>query len=320
MIVLARTARFASRPPDEKGLTDMLKTPTALLAVTATALCSVFTYAESPSNLIFSQQGNLPIIFLSGHGGSEQPDDIALERAADDPGDVILNDFRTDLLTNKAVSDLQALLGANVYYVVNDISRRYIDLNRDKTEPGTIGNAAFEDPDAEAYYDYYHNTAAGYVADVLANHGGGLLIDVHGQGAVPDTIFRGTRNGDTVTDMLNNFGDQALVGPNSVFGQLETLGYTVEPDNVPLNVDPEVTYIGGYTVKTYGSQNVGGIDSLQIEYGSELRWDPDPNAWEQSGADLATAVAAYYNTYLVPEPQSLTILCLGGLMLVRRRR
>jgi len=297
-----------------------MKTPTHTLALAAAALAPAAAIAEPPSNLIFSQQGTLPIILLSGHGGSEQPDDIANIRAVDDPGDIILNDFRTDLLTNKAVTDLQNLLGADVYYVVNDISRRYIDLNRDKTDPGTVGNAAFEDPDAEAYYDYYHNTAAAYIADILANHGGGLLIDVHGQGAVPDTVFRGTRNGDTVTDMLNNFGDAALVGPNSVFGQLETLGYSVDPDNVALNIDPEVTYIGGYTVKTYGSDNPGGIDSIQIEYGSELRFDPNANAWEQSGADLATAVAAYYNTYLVPEPSSLALLSLGGLLIARRRR
>lgn len=120
--------------------------------------------------------------------------------------------------------------------------------------------------------------------------------------------------------MLNNFGDQALIGPNSVFGQLETLGYTVDPDNVALNIDPEVTYIGGHTVETYCSQNVGGIDSLQIEFGSALRWDPDPDAWEQSGADLATAIAAYYNNYLVPEPSSLAILSLGTLLIARRRR
>ena len=293
--------------------------PTRALTLAAAVLCPTAALAEPPQNLIFSQQGDLPIILLSGHGGSEQPDDVANIRAVDDPGDIILNDFRTDLLTNKTITDLENLLGGQVYYVVNDISRRYLDLNRDKTTPGTIGNAAFEDPDAEAYYDYYHNTAAAYVADVLANHGGGILIDVHGQGAVPGTVFRGTRNGDTVTDMLNNFGDPALIGPNSVFGQLETLGYDVAPDNVPLNVDPEVTYIGGYTVETYGSQNVGGIDSLQIEYGSEYRFDPVPNAWEQSGADLATAIAAYYNTYLIPEPGTLSLLAAGGLLISRRR-
>jgi len=299
----------------------MIKTSAnALLMLSVCTLWTSSAFADPPQDLIFTQQGNLPIILLAGHGGSEQPGDIALERAEDDSGDVIANDFRTDQLTNKAVSDLANLLGGDVYFVVNDISRHYLDLNRDKTTPGTFGNAAFEDPDAEAYYDYYHNTVNAYVAEVLANHGGGLLIDVHGQGAVPDTIFRGTRNGDTVTDMLDNFGDPALIGPNSVFGQLKSLGYTVDPDNVPLNVDPEVTYIGGYTVETYGSQNVDGIDAIQIEFGSELRFAPNATAWEQSGADLATAIAAYYDTYLVPEPSSLALLTLGGLLLARRRR
>ncbi|MEM6394526.1 MAG: N-formylglutamate amidohydrolase [Planctomycetota bacterium] len=296
-----------------------MKTTTHTLMFAAAALCPAVAVAEPPEDLFFTQQGSLPILLLSGHGGSEQPDDIALARMEDDAGDLITNDFRTDLLTAKAIIDLENLLGGDVYYVISDIDRQYLDLNRDKTIDGTIGNAAFEDPDAEAYYDYYHGTANAYIADILAKHGGGLLIDVHGQGAVPDTVFRGTRNGDTVTDMLANFGDDALIGPNSVFGQLEALGYTVAPDNVPLDIDPEILYIGGYTVETYGSQNPGGIDSLQIEFGSEYRFDPDPNAWFDTGADLATAIAAYYTTYLVPEPSSLALLGFAGLLLSGRR-
>ena len=271
-------------------------------------------WADPPPDFFSTQQGNLPIILLSGHGGSEQPTDIEAERADDDPGDVILNDFRTDQLTLKAVTDLENLLGGNVYYVINDISRRYLDLNRDKTTPGTIGNAAFEDSDAEAYYDYYHNTVETYIDEVLDTFGSGLLVDVHGQGASPNTVFRGTRNGDTVTDLTGKFGDAALIGPHSVFGQLESLGYTVDPDNVSLNLDPETDYIGGYTMETYGSQNPGGIDALQIEYGTAYRFDPDADAWEQSGADLATALAAFHQTYLIPEPGS-GVLMLGALLI-----
>ena len=204
--------------------------------------------------------------------------------------------------------------------VINKIDRDYLDLNRDKTANG--GTAAFEDPDAEAYYDYYHNTIAAFVAEILANHDRGLLIDVHGQGAFANTIFRGTQNGDTVTDLLNAFGEPALRGPSSIFGQLETLGYDVDPENnEPLNTNPETTYVGGYTVQTYGSDNVGGIDSIQIEFGSALRFDPNANAWQQSGADLAIALASHYNSFIVPEPASAaSLLALLTIPLLRRSR
>lgn len=277
------------------------------------------SHADVVEDFFFTQQGSLPIIILAPHGGSEQPIDIENERATDDPDDVILNDFRTDQLALKAVADVQAILGGNVYYVVNDISRRYIDLNRDKTVTGTVGNAAFEDPDAEKYYDFYHATARTFIDEIIANHGGGLLLDIHGQGAVPGTVFRGTNNGAAVTDMLAEHGDVALIGPDSIFGQLETLGYNIDPENQPLNADPEVTYIGGYTVDIYGSDNPNGIDTIQIEWGSNYRFDPIANAWEQSGTDLATAIAAYHNTFIIPEPGTVLLLGLGTPLLLRRR-
>ena len=291
-----------------------------IVAVMATGLCSVSVRAEPVTDFFTIQQGTLPIIILAPHGGNMQPGDIESERQTDDSGDIILNDFRTDLLALETASDVQALLGEDVYYVVNDISRRYIDLNRDKTITGTIGNAAYEDNDAEKYYDYYHATAQSYINEIIANHGQGLLLDIHGQGAFPDVVFRGTNNGDAVTDMLNTFGDQALIGPNSIFGQLETLGYDIDPENLALNVDPEVTYIGGYSVDIYGSNNPDGIDAIQIEWGRNYRdTTEDPLAWEQSGSDLALAIESYYNTFLIPEPTSILLLGLGMPLLLRRR-
>lgn len=272
--------------------------------------------ADPPANFFDIQVGNVPIIITAPHGGNngDGPSDIEAVRLTDDPDDIIANDVATDDLALKAAGDLFGLLGnQNVYYVVNHISRQYIDLNRAKGAP------AYDDPDAAPYWDYYHDTVQSYVDDVINTWGFGLLIDVHGQGQFVNSVYRGTQNGDTVTNMINTFGEAALTGPDSVMGRLETLGYDVEPDNnLPLAGDPETFYTGGFTVQTYGSDNPGGIDSIQLEFGSQLRWSPDPNAWQQSGADLAKAIAAYYDNYLIPEPAAAMLLAIGAVALLRR--
>ncbi len=69
--------------------------------------------------------------------------------------------------------------------------RKYIDANR----PPDI---AYEDPRAKPVYDAYRDTLAGYCREVRKTYGRGLLLDVHGQGAMKDAVIRGTKDGKTV--------------------------------------------------------------------------------------------------------------------------
>ena len=47
---------------------------------------------------------------------------------------------------------------ARPYVIINKIHRKYLDLNRDKT--ANHGQGAFEDSNAEKYYDFYHQTVS----------------------------------------------------------------------------------------------------------------------------------------------------------------
>lgn len=270
------------------------------LTIALLGLSFSVSLADNPADFFDVQQGNIPIIISAPHGGNQQPSDIEQPRSGNNPGDVLLNDFRTNLLAERLANQLESAIGAAPYYIINKIDRDYLDLNRDKADNN--GTAAFEDPDAEAYYDYYHSQLQAMVTEVITTYGQGILLDIHGQSQDPGVIFRGTRNGEAVTDLIAQSGEIAITGPNSIFGQLETLGYPVEPDNVPLAQDPEVTFIGGYTTETYGSINPGGVDTMQIEIGRDFRdTDEDPDIWQDTADDLAIATHAFYTTFIVPQ-------------------
>lgn len=121
----------------------------------------------------------------------------------------------------------------------------------------------------------------------------GLLIDLHGQGSKRDTVFRGTSNGTTVDGLKGRFGEQAIVGENSLFGLLKQKGWNVNPD--PFSDKEQSGFTGGYIVKTYGSHNAIGLDAYQLELGAEYR---SKAARERIANQLADAAFDYWQLYL----------------------
>ena len=125
--------------------------------------------------------------------------------------------------------------------------------------------------------------------------GGGLLLDLHGQAAQADAIFRGTQNGKTVKLLDERFGVKALTGPDSVQGRLEKKGYKLIPAGA--STDPEdKRFNGGYTVGTYGTNT--GLDAIQLEMGGDQRLK---KTLDTTATDIADAVAAFAKEYLPKE-------------------
>jgi hypothetical protein len=114
-----------------------------------------------------------------------------------------------------------------------------------------------------------------------------------------DTVYRGTQNGTTVMGLLKRRGDAALIGPDSLFGRLQAAGVKVFPANTPLGQPPEErAYVGGFTVRTYGSHTTDGIDAIQLELGRNLR---DAKVRQAQFVEaLAQAVAGHYRTFVTP--------------------
>jgi hypothetical protein len=54
---------------------------------------------------------------------------------------------------------------------------------------------------------------------------------VHGQHDDPAALMRGTQNGRTIARLLQRAGAAAVTGPKGIFGQLQSKGFKVYPDN-----------------------------------------------------------------------------------------
>jgi len=242
---------------------------------------------SKPDSLVTIETGELPIILSAPHGGRDAIPGV-LERQGE--GVDLFNprsDSGTDHLTEKLADALEKRLGKRPYIVIACFHRKYVDANRPKGD-------AYESEKAKSAYDTYHQALAKARRDVIRRWGHGILFDIHGQGAKPKAIFRGTQNGKTATHLVSRFGRETLCGETSVFGQLAKQGFPAIPA-VGSTDREHLDYDGGYIVITYGSASGGTLDAIQLELGRELR---SSEATTSTASKLANAITAFANEYL----------------------
>jgi len=238
---------------------------------------------HDPSRWLTLWAGMLPIIIAAPHGGRMPIPGIPPRRGVGVGQFTTERDSNTSELAELIAAKLSANLTARPFLVVAHFERKFIDVNRAESE-------AFESPEARPHYEAYHRALRDAAAQVKELWGGGLLLDIHGQGTEPDTIFRGTHNGRSVEALRRRFGAAALVGSKSILGQMVALGYRVAPAD-----DHETRYTGGYTTQTYGSHRGTAIDAIQLELGANLRRRAN---LERSATDLARAIEIFSREYL----------------------
>ena len=230
--------------------------------------------------------GMLPIILSAPHGGRQAVPQLAPRRGIGVPQFTAERDNNTAELAEMVAGKIHERLGAKPFLVIAKFERKYIDANRSEA-------AAYETGAAKAYYDAYHQAIEAAANKINDSWSAGLLLDIHGQGAETDTIFRGTDNGRSVTALQRRFGREALTGPKSILGQLALKGYKIEPGGAAN--DRERRYTGGYTTRTYGSQRGASIDAIQLEFGTNLRARSN---LERTAEDLARAIEVFAKMYL----------------------
>ncbi|RJF95338.1 N-formylglutamate amidohydrolase [Noviherbaspirillum saxi] len=241
--------------------------------------------AAEPERLVLARAGNLPILLTAPHGGLEGIPNVPLRSRG-----TTSMDAYTIELAEALARHLMNSLGGQPYVVAARFSRKYIDANRAEAD-------AFESPHAKSTYDAYHDQIRHFVAQMKQRFPqGALLVDIHGQSEDPGVVHRGTKNGATVAALIRKHGPEALSGPNSILGVVQSKGYKVFPPNTPIGNPLEDRRYnggnGGYTVFTYGSRNPDGLDTIQIEVGRDLRTD------SRFIAALSDGVAVFYRTYL----------------------
>ena len=245
----------------------------------------------APTDLIMAQRGSLPIMISAPHGGV-----VRVPGSKDRTKGVTVRDNNTSQLAVLIAQRVADKLGKKPYFVIAEFSRKDADCNRPETPKGD--DEAFNNDAAKSQYVAYHAALRTGVDEIRTNwQGRGILIDVHGQGRVPDAIIRGTRNGASMARVVRDRGREVLTGPNSIFGHLASNGYKTIPP-IP-DVEPpakESVFDGGFITEHYGSSHDDGIDAIQMEFGN-MRVD----SLEKTARDVGDAIAAYYRSYLEKE-------------------
>lgn len=258
-----------------------------LLTVAFAAL--LITTTSSASDLILTENGELPVILTAPHGGVEDVPDCTARPPA---GKRFVNrpDQRTDLLARGIADELKQLTGKSPYLVIARFHRKFIDANRRADE-------AYGAPGCAAVYDAYHAAIRGYITEIRSKYPHAMLFDIHGQAAYPDSILRGTHHGAAVAQLLARAGASAVSGPDSVFGRFAAMGYHIVPLNstAPSDRVEARGYTGGHTVALYGSNRDAGIDAMQLEFGVDLR---ARSVVAATARDTALAIAVFYEHFL----------------------
>lgn len=242
----------------------------------------------NPAQFLITQKGNLPIVISAPHGGRNPIPGIPQRQAVAGRKYVTVRDENTAELAQKLAAILEEKLDNKVYLTIAKFERKYVDANRSP-------DLAYDSEKAKSYYDAYHQNLQDYCREVHKQWGGGILLDLHGQGVSRRTIFRGTNNGLTVANLRDRFGWNAIAGSNSILGQLAKKGYQVFPANNVPQQQEDARFTGGYTVRNYGGKAGNGIDAIQLELGTELRAKAQ---LDRTTSDLAEAIEVFVRTYL----------------------
>lgn len=248
---------------------------------------------QSMAKLITVRKGDLPIIISAPHGGS-----LSIPGVEDRTGNgtakfVVVQDTGTDRLATKLAEAIERRMMGKPYLIVAHFRRKQVDVNRPAKD-------AYESDAAKPAYDAYHQALKEAVDAVRSESGGGggLLLDIHGQAADREAIYRGTNDGKTVLHLTLKYGKEAFTGPKSVVGVLAAHGYKIVPA-CDSTARETASFSGGYIVQTYGSRYGGVIDAIQLETGGKQRSLANV---DQTAADIAEAVVTFAKAYLPQVP------------------
>jgi N-formylglutamate amidohydrolase len=264
-----------------------------LLCAIPVALPAVRGEQDDPKvdgKLVEVQTGTLPIVIAASQGGTEAIPGIPERMGVGVKNFATSTDAGTAALAKAYAAEVEKQLKGKPWLVVAKYSRKYVDPNR-------AADQAYETKAAKAYYDAYHTPLAAALKAIKDKGGNGILIDIHGQSKYPDAVLRGTQNGKTVVLLRQRGGYAAVGGKNSLLGRFERLGNKVLPrGDAGEKAKEETGYTGGYTVAHYGSHAEGGIDAMQLVFGTKFR---AADALPKTAKDLAEATAAFHDAYLM---------------------
>lgn len=247
--------------------------------------------------------GTLPLVLAAPHGGGLTPAEIPDRTAG-----VTTADLNTGGLARAVRAAVLERTGAAPHLVLSHLHRRKLDPNREL--PEAAGGNVF----AEHAWREYHAFLDAARAAVEAEHGAGLLLDLHGHGHAVPRVELGYLLGaaelalDDATLDAPGYRDRSSIralalsapapfpellrGEASLGGLLEAGGVASVPaPAVPFpGSDPYLS--GGYTTRRHGSRDGGTVSAIQLEHPYEGVRDTEAARSAYAGV-LAGAVAAF---------------------------
>jgi autotransporter-associated beta strand protein len=274
------------------------------------------------SNYIEYIAGDLPFIVSAPHGGTLKPAEIP-----DRTYGTFATDTNTEDLARKVRTEFQNLTGHTPHVIICRLDRDKIDCNREIVE-GAQG-----DPEAEIAWNEFQNFIIAARADVVARHGAGFYIDLHGHGhdiqrlelgyllssselALADTTLNSTFY-ENQTSIRRLSQDSPLTFPALLRGAQSFGAMMVEEGypSVPSPSDPSpgtnAYFNGGYNTVEHTSVNGGTVSGLQIEsnytgvrdtsanrtaFGQALARVMDRYFMQHYGLNLRTCSASVWNS------------------------
>ena len=199
--------------------------------------------------------GDLPVFLVASHDGKMNLDPLVTVRSDTlTPNFNIKNDVNTYEIPDFISQEIYNKTNYKPYQLVNNIHRKYIDLNRHSDQ-------AYEDQYMTAYYNNYHKIMNEQIQSIIKKFGKCLLIDIHGFFSDSIDIVISTRNNNTLSILDKK---RILTNNNSFLNNYITQGY-----NVNLN-DP---FYGGFTIKNTKEKSIySSFSAIQLEIGSNIRY------------------------------------------------
>lgn len=261
----------------------------SLVATAAGGLTATFTATTDPlvagttyygaSQYVEFTPGTLPIILSAPHGGTLQPSTMPDRTGANI---TTVRDANTDVLAADIAASF-AGRGAGVpHTVIVRLHRAKLDANREIVE------AAQGNRTAERTWREYHGFIEAAREQVIAAHGRGLYIDLHGHGhtiqrlelgyllsatdlAGTDAALNSTGTVQkssirTLASSAGGPGHAALIrGAHSLGTLFEARGFPAVPSTAQPSPGSDPYFTGGYNTERHGSRSGGPIDGIQIE-------------------------------------------------------
>lgn len=252
----------------------------------------------------FYRKGTLGIIIISVHDGRQMTNKHGLrqrKKTHDQSKQYFNNDENTRNISQKTYKLLITMLKEKPYLLINNIHRKFIDLNR----PISVGTC---DKSGRYYWNNFHNKLSAIIKECKQKYGYCLLFDIHcnlkthnlielGYGIKMKSIEK-FKFKESSLDFLKHYYSlkSLIIGDRSLGNYLHQFIDTV-PSPILFNYDSlnnlaidKFYYNGGYITKNY-SKNYQ-IDAIQIELSIDLC---KLNKINYVSEILAKAIYHFYN-------------------------